>query len=96
MWTENATDALNVVALGMSDASLGLGGERFALRPGDEVLVTEAEHHANLIPWQRLAARTGAMLRWVPVDDRGGWSVDDLAAASARGPASWRSRTCRT
>ena len=81
VWTENATDALNVIALGMSDASLGLGGERFALKPGDEVLVTEAEHHANLIPWQRLAARTGATLRWVPVDERGQWSIDDLAAA---------------
>ncbi len=81
VWTENATDALNIVALGMSDASLGLGGERFALEPGDEVLITEAEHHANLIPWQRLAARTGATLRWVPVDDRGEWSIDDLAAA---------------
>ncbi len=80
VWTENATDALNVVALGMSDASLGLGGERFALKPGDEVLVTEAEHHANLIPWQRLVARTGATLRWVPVDERGEWSIDDLAA----------------
>jgi cysteine desulfurase/selenocysteine lyase len=69
------------VALGISDASLGLGGERFALKPGDEVLVTEAEHHANLIPWQRLVARTGATLRWVPVDDRGEWSIDDLVAA---------------
>jgi cysteine desulfurase/selenocysteine lyase len=81
VWTENATDALNVVALGISDASLGLGGERFALEAGDEVLITEAEHHANLIPWQRLAARTGAKLRWVPVDDRGEWSIDDLATA---------------
>jgi cysteine desulfurase/selenocysteine lyase len=81
VWTENATDALNVVALGISDASLGLGGERFVLEAGDEVLITEAEHHANLIPWQRLAARTGAKLRWVPVDDRGEWSIDDLATA---------------
>lgn len=81
VWTENATDALNVIALGMSDAAAGLGGERFALGPGDEVLITEAEHHANLIPWQRLCARAGASLRWVPVDDRGLWSIDDLAAA---------------
>ena len=81
VWTENATDALNVVALGMSDASLGLGGARFALAPGDEILVTEAEHHANLIPWQRLARRTGAALRWVGVDEHGLWSVDDLRAA---------------
>jgi cysteine desulfurase/selenocysteine lyase len=85
VWTENATDAINIVALGMSDAALGLGGDgaraRFGLGPGDEILVTEAEHHANLLPWQRLAARTGAHLRWVPVDDRGLWGIDDLSAA---------------
>ncbi|MDN3309471.1 SufS family cysteine desulfurase [Microbacterium oryzae] len=80
VWTASATDALNVVALGMSDASAGLGGDRFALRPGDEILVTEAEHHADLIPWQRLARRTGAALRWVPVDERGLWTIDDLRA----------------
>jgi cysteine desulfurase/selenocysteine lyase len=80
VWTENATDALNVVALGMSDASLGLGGDRFALREGDEILVTEAEHHANLIPWQRLARRTGAVLRWAPADGRGLWTLDGLRA----------------
>jgi cysteine desulfurase/selenocysteine lyase len=79
VFTENATDALNVVALGLSDASAGLGAPELALRPGDEIVVTEAEHHANLIPWQRLAKRTGAILRHVPVDDRGLWSVDALA-----------------
>ncbi|WP_438354263.1 aminotransferase class V-fold PLP-dependent enzyme [Microbacterium sp. CJ88] len=87
VFTENATDALNVVALGLSDASLGLGGTSpgapaLALRPGDEILVTEAEHHANLIPWQRLALRTGAVLRWAPVDEHGLWTIDGLAAAS--------------
>ncbi|MGV9768206.1 aminotransferase class V-fold PLP-dependent enzyme [Microbacterium sp. NPDC003461] len=79
-WQAGATDALNTIALGMSDASLGLGDERFALRAGDEILVTEAEHHANLIPWQRLAARTGATLRHVPVDDAGLWTIDALRA----------------
>lgn len=79
-WQAGATDALNTIALGMSDASLGLGDERFALRAGDEILVTEAEHHANLIPWQRLAARTGATLRHVPVDDAGLWTIDELRA----------------
>lgn len=82
VWAENATDAINIVALGLSDASAGLGAPELALRPGDEILVTEAEHHANLIPWQRLAARTGAVLRWVPVTDEGTWSLDDLRAAS--------------
>lgn len=78
VWAENATDALNLVAGGFADASAGRGGERFALRPGDEIVVTEAEHHANLIPWQRLAAKTGAALRWVAVDERGIWTVDAL------------------
>jgi cysteine desulfurase/selenocysteine lyase len=79
VFTENATDAINVVALGLSDAA-AFGASELALRPGDEIVVTEAEHHANLIPWQRLARRTGAILRAVPVDDRGLWSIDDLAA----------------
>lgn len=83
VWTENATDALNIVALGLADASAGLAGpeaSRFVLEAGDEIVVTEAEHHANLIPWQRLAARTGARLRGVRVDEHGLWSLDGLAA----------------
>lgn len=88
VWAENATDALNIVALGMADASAGLGGpeaSRFVLGADDEIVVTEAEHHANLIPWQRLAARTGARLRAVPVDEHGLWSLEALAASlSAR------------
>lgn len=83
VWAENATDALNIVALGMADASAGLAGPEasvFALGPGDELVVTEAEHHANLIPWQRLAGRTGAALRAVRVDEHGLWSLDALAA----------------
>jgi cysteine desulfurase/selenocysteine lyase len=83
VWAENATDALNIVALGISDASAGLGAPEFALHPGDEILVTEAEHHANLIPWQRLAARTGATLRWAEVRDDGTWTMDALHAASS-------------
>lgn len=87
VWTQNATDALNTLAFAIGDASLAAAGvpalgmpgsERFALAPGDEVLVTEAEHHANLIPWQRLCARTGAKLRFIKVDENGLWS---LAAA---------------
>jgi cysteine desulfurase/selenocysteine lyase len=83
-WAENATDALNIVALGIGDANSGLGvagSERFALGPGDEILVTEAEHHANLIPWQRLAVRTGASFRYIPVDEYGTWSLDAARAA---------------
>jgi len=79
VFTENATDALNVVALGLSDAAT-FGAPELAFGPGDEIVVTEAEHHANLIPWQRLARRTGAALRAVPVDEHGLWTIDDLAA----------------
>ncbi len=86
VWAENATDALNIVALGIGEASanpaLGVpGSERFAVGPGDEILVTEAEHHANLIPWQRLATRTGATFRYIPVREDGTWTVDDAREA---------------
>lgn len=86
VWAENATDALNIVALGIGEANaadaLGVAGsERFALEAGDEILVTEAEHHANLIPWQRLAAKTGATFKYIPAGPDGTWSIDDARAA---------------
>jgi cysteine desulfurase/selenocysteine lyase len=74
VWTSNATEGLNLVAYAFSNASAGRGGsaaERFRLGAGDEIVVTEAEHHSNLVPWQELAFRTGATLRFVPVDDEG-------------------------
>ena len=67
VWTSNATEGINLVAYGQR------------LQPGDEIVVTESEHHANLIPWQQLAQRTGATLRFIPVDDEGGLRVDLLA-----------------
>lgn len=79
VWAAGATDALNIVALGIGEANSGLGvraSERFSLGPGDEILVTEAEHHANLIPWQRLAVKTGATFKYIPVDEYGTWSLD--------------------
>ncbi|NMM17705.1 MAG: SufS family cysteine desulfurase [Cellulomonas sp.] len=82
VWTSNATAGINLVAYAMSNATLGRGGaaaRRFALAPGDEIVVTEAEHHANLVPWQELAARTGATLRWIGVHDDGRIRLDDLA-----------------
>jgi cysteine desulfurase/selenocysteine lyase len=88
VWTGNATGALNTVASAIGHASAGRGGpeaDRFRLRPGDEIVVTELEHHANLIPWQELAARTGATLRYVPVDDRGELRMEE--AARVIGPA---------
>ncbi len=80
-WTKNATEALNIVALGIDRASRGLGGDeaaRFALGPGDSIVVTEMEHHANLVPWQQLARSTGARLRWLPVTDSGELDLTDL------------------
>jgi cysteine desulfurase/selenocysteine lyase len=82
VWTTNATAGLNLVAYAMSNATAGRGGEaarRFALAPGDEIVVTEAEHHPNLVPWQELAARTGAVVRWIGVDDHGRLRTDELA-----------------
>ena len=79
VWTSGATAAINLVAYAFSNATAGRGGveaERFVLAPGDEIVVTEAEHHANLVPWQELAARTGAVLRWLEVDDDGRVRVD--------------------
>lgn len=81
VWAENATAAVNLVASGIGNASAGIGGDeaaRFKIGPGDEICVTETEHHANLVPWQALATRTGATLRWIPVDDQGRMILDDL------------------
>lgn len=82
VWTSGATAGINLIAYSIGNASLGRGGEaarRFALQPGDEIVVTESEHHANLIPWQELAARTGAKLRHIPVSDDGRLDLDAAA-----------------
>ena len=80
VFTKNATEGINLVAYAMSNASTAGGAaERFVLGPGDEVVVTEMEHHANLVPWQELCRRTGATLRWIGVDDEGRLALDDLA-----------------
>ncbi|HRN28572.1 MAG TPA: SufS family cysteine desulfurase [Terrimesophilobacter sp.] len=82
VWTSGATNALNLLAYSFSNASAEAGGEdaaRFRLGPGDELVVTELEHHANLIPWQELAERTGARLRHIPVDDDGQLRLDEAA-----------------
>ncbi|KDE13531.1 MULTISPECIES: cysteine desulfurase [Rhodococcus] len=73
VFTKNATESLNLVAYAFADA-------RFPRRlgPGDEIVVTELEHHANLVPWQELARRTGATLRWFGVTDDGRIDVDSL------------------
>nr|WP_179390479.1 cysteine desulfurase [Psychromicrobium silvestre] len=87
VWTSNATEALNLLAYSFSNASIGevsTEAKRFALGPGDELLVTEMEHHANLIPWQELARRTGASLKFVPITDDG--ELDLERAAELIGP----------
>ncbi|BDY31708.1 cysteine desulfurase [Mycolicibacterium mageritense] len=73
VFTKNATEAINLVAY-------VLGDKRFdrAVGPGDVIVTTELEHHANLIPWQELAERTGATLRWYGVTDDGRIDLDSL------------------
>jgi cysteine desulfurase / selenocysteine lyase len=66
VFTKNATEAINLVAYGLTSS----------IRPGDEILITEMEHHANLVPWQQLAQRTGAELRWFKVLPDGRLDVD--------------------
>ena len=86
VFTKNATEALNLVAYAFSNAAApgAMDGvdagvaARFALGEGDEIVVTEMEHHANLIPWQELARRTGATLRWIGVTDDGRLDLGDV------------------
>jgi cysteine desulfurase / selenocysteine lyase len=82
VFTKNATEGINLVAYAFSNASVGaaLGpeAERFGLRPGGEIVVTELEHHANLVPWQELCRRTGAVLRWYGVTDDGRLDLDSV------------------
>jgi len=68
IFTKSATESLNLVAYAMGNAGVG---NRFHLKAGDEIVVSQMEHHANLIPWQQLAARTGAVLRWFDVTPEG-------------------------
>lgn len=67
VFTRGTTDGINLVAASLSASFL----------PGDEILLSETEHHSNIVPWQMAAQRTGATIRWIPVDDRG---VLDLKA----------------
>jgi cysteine desulfurase / selenocysteine lyase len=80
VFTKSATEALNLVAYAMSNAATaGPSAERFRVGPGDEVLVTEMEHHANLVPWQQLCQRTGATLRWFGVTPEGRLDLSNAA-----------------
>jgi cysteine desulfurase / selenocysteine lyase len=77
VFTRNATEAINLVARSWGDANVG---------PGDRILLTEMEHHSNIVPWQMLAARTGAEIDWAPIDDDGRLDLDALAKLLERGP----------
>jgi cysteine desulfurase / selenocysteine lyase len=69
VFTKNATEAINLVAYAFLNASIGRGDPRFRLGPGDEIVVSEMEHHSNIVPWQLLCERTGATLRWFGITD---------------------------
>ena len=69
VWTRGTTEAINLVAF-----AWGLD----ALNEGDEILLSILEHHSNIIPWQLVAARTGATIRYLEIDDHGEWILDDL------------------
>jgi len=75
VFTKGATESLNLIAYAMGNAH---AGNRFHLKAGDSIVVTEMEHHANLIPWQQLAARTGATLKWFSVTDEGRLDLSNL------------------
>ncbi|MGB3371457.1 MAG: cysteine desulfurase [Rhodococcus sp. (in: high G+C Gram-positive bacteria)] len=78
VFTKNATESLNLIAY-------VLGDDRFDrhVGPGDEIVITELEHHANLVPWQELARRTGATLRWYGVTEDGRIDLDSLELTDA-------------
>ena len=76
VFTKNVTESINLVAYSFGNAP---AGSPFHLRPGDEVCITEMEHHSNLVPWQMLCQRTGATLRWIGLTDEGRLDLSDLA-----------------
>lgn len=87
VYVKNATEALNLAAYAFTNASAlqRVGGNapqdpRFILREGDNIVVSEMEHHANLVPWQEACAKTGAELRWLPVTDEGRLDLNSLGS----------------
>ncbi|MBM3656039.1 MAG: cysteine desulfurase [Actinobacteria bacterium] len=68
IFTKSATESINTIAYSLGSAK---AGTRFHIRAGDRIVVSEMEHHANLIPWQELASRTGAELVWFKVSEEG-------------------------
>jgi cysteine desulfurase/selenocysteine lyase len=86
VFTRNATEAINLVAYAFLNATLKSqqgaplppGSDQFVLTPGDEVVITEMEHHANLLPWQELSAKTGVKLKWFGLTDSGRLDLSDI------------------
>jgi cysteine desulfurase / selenocysteine lyase len=77
IFVRNATEAINLVARAWGDANVGAG---------DRIVLTEMEHHSNIVPWQQLAERVGAEIDWAPIDDDGILDLDALRALLERGP----------
>ncbi len=77
VFVRNATEAINLVARAWGDANVG---------EGDRIVLTEMEHHSNIVPWQQLAERRGVQIDWVPVDEEGGLDLEALAGLLERGP----------
>ena len=75
IFTKSATESINAIAYSMGNAH---PGSRFHISPGDRIVVSEMEHHANLIPWQELAKRTGAELAWFKVTDEGRLDLSNI------------------
>ncbi len=76
VFTKNATESLNLLSYAFLNATLKAKDDksidrRLVLNPGDEIVVSELEHHANLIPWQELCSKIGTVLKWIPITDEG-------------------------
>jgi cysteine desulfurase / selenocysteine lyase len=82
VFTKSATESLNLIAYAMGNAE---PGSRFALTSANRIVVTEMEHHANLIPWQQLAARTGASLSWFEVTPEGRLDLSNIDSVITEG-----------
>lgn len=86
VFTKNATEAINLVAYAFLNATIKAqrgqelpeGAQQFVLHEGDEIVVTEMEHHANLVPWQELRDKTGVGLRWLGLTDDGRLDLSEL------------------
>jgi cysteine desulfurase/selenocysteine lyase len=78
VFTKNVTEAINLVAYAIGNATAAGGPARLSLKPGDEVVISEMEHHSNIVPWQLLCQRTGAKLRWFPVTPDGRLDLSEI------------------